>query len=104
MNIVDDPRKHELFRILKNLYFIIDKEKFDRYMYLKGIYNNLLKSIFGSDFKKGDEAWEWDNVRNALDTLVFMKNALNEVRYEKEKKGQLIVALKRIEALKGYLT
>ena len=99
-----EGRKTEIYRILKNLYFLAEKDDWEKYFKIKEIYNNLIINIFGSKFKHGDEAWDWDNARNGLDMLYTLKRLRGKEKYEEEKKNQIVKALERIEKLKKYLT
>ncbi len=108
MKITKDDRKHELFRILKNLYFLTEKEKFDEYMKLKKVYNKLMQEIFGNITKKGDEGFEYDLARNCFDHLFMSKSHYEFLKKPKEevisaKREALLKALKLMNQLEGYL-
>ena len=109
MNIVDDPRKKELFRILKNLYYLAEKDKdIKQYLKLKEIYNRMLRDVFK---RGGKEEFEWDNARNPLDSFYTFDNfekagvyTDKSIEYKKKKLDCLEKAKKRMDALNRYLT
>src|SRR3989344_638214 len=93
MRIITDLRKHELLRLLKNLYYLAKKDDFQNYKKLKKIYDNLLFDIFGN-FKHGEEGFFWDKARNGIDTIFTLRwwsKALPIADAEREKKVKLQV-------------
>ena len=112
IEIVNDDRKHELYRILKNLYYITLKERYEDYLKLKNVYNKLLGDIFGTHLKN-QEGFYWDEARNGIDNIFSSINIYNNAKAkgaikvmekaEEIKKGALIDALKKIENLKKFL-
>jgi len=112
MKIIQDERKFELYRILKNLYYLAEKNKYDDFLKLKRIYNKLLNDVFGNP-TNGEESWEWDVARNGVDTIFTLRahidgsyiknNPKEKEHFEKVIKSQMVESLKRIKKLEQYL-
>ena len=112
MNIVDDPRKKELYKLLNDMYKCADNNKIKDYYFLKNLYLKLLKEIFLIDIHKQDkdeEGFEWAAASNILDTLftyydLYKNKPDKKSECEEIKKKLLATFLERIEKLKNYLT
>ena len=96
-------KKIELYRILKNLYYLAEKEDKESFNHLNNIYNNLMKDIFGYPWNDGTESFNWDVARNGVMVIFSLKPYYGGQDYEKRKKEQLTKASKKIEELESYL-
>lgn len=101
-----EVRKTELYRILKNLYFLAEKEDLDldKFNKLNNLYKNIMVEVFGYPWKPDTEAFEWDVARKGVMAIFPLKNSYKGKDYEKMKKTQLAKTLEKIEKLKKYLT
>jgi len=109
MEIIKDDRKHELLRMLKNMYYAAEKENVNDIKALSNLFTNWLKKIFGQPpWKHKTEAFEWDKARNAIIGVpmlleMYRIKRLKENDYEKRKKEQFVEILKRIKKVEEYL-
>ena len=104
MDIIKDDRKNELYRILKNLEFLAERDNWGDYLKLRKIFNNLLHDVFGKEHPSdGTEGFEWDKARGIMDTAYTYKGFLAKDEYEISKRDLLKETSIRIKKIKTYL-
>ena len=88
MIIVNDPRKKDLYNLLRALGFQTIHENYEGYYKLKKLYDKLLYDIFGKDILKGNsEGFYWDQARNKLEEVF----SSIKIAQEAKKRGNILL-------------
>ena len=102
---VDDPRKHELYNLLQDMFFQAIHKDLKAYAKLAKEYNKTLYDIFEGrkNIEKGDrEGFYWDQARNCLDEFFSWKALEQKAKAEKKFEIEEKARVKQTQALENF--